>query len=208
MTVTVTYCADPTELYRHYAGQHEAQDAYIELDLRAEGLHASYNAEIGNAVPFSVHHGFERRYPIPTLTAEAANRVMEDIIPLATRVVEDWEQHWDGNNLVASLGDDARAAEEEIELLLGVDLDLQEAFDSSDLVQEWDIEGATNGDEVSEYDITSTTSDERLEEIADSITQDLAGVGESAVVVVDGLQEHLRRLRDELAEEDAEEEPV
>jgi transcriptional regulator with XRE-family HTH domain len=194
-TVRVVECTDPTELYRHYDRQSEAQPAYIELDLREGTLLADYNAEVGNAIPFSVFHGFERRYSIPVLHGDAANRVMEELVPLADRMLADWEEEWDGNNMVAVLGDDAKAAEEEIEMLLGV------SYDEDDLVAEWDVDGATNGHEAEEYGITGDTTDERLRDIKTQITKDLAECG-PGFPVCHGLLDYLRGLRDDLAEED------
>ncbi len=207
--VKIIRCTDPTALYRHYDGQSEAQDAYIELDLRQSSLLADYDSEVGNAVPFAVHYGFERRYSIPVLTGEAANRVMEEIAPMAARVLADWEEIWDGNNMVARLGTEAEAAETEIEEHLGLALGHgargfeHQGFGDGDVVTEWDIDGATNGCEVEEYGITAETSDERLDEIAAEITRDLAEIGESKVAVVHGLDEHLRILRADLAEQPA-----
>lgn len=205
MSVRIIECTQPTELYRHYDGQTEAQPAYIELDLREGTLLATWNAVVGNAMPSAVYHGFERRYSIPTLTADAANRVMEKLRPMAERILADWDEHWNGQAMVARLGDDAQAAEDEIEELLGLNLGYGDAenqgFDESDLVAEWDIDGAVNGEEAEEYGITADTSDERLAEITAEITRDLASCGESRVAVVHGLDAYLRGLRDELQEQ-------
>ncbi|MEU9761732.1 DUF1870 family protein [Streptomyces sp. NPDC047987] len=215
MSVRIIECTDPTGLYRHYDGQSEAQLAYIELDLREGTLLADYDSEIGNAIPFSVSYGFERRYGVPVLTAEAANRVMEEIRPFAERMLADWEEEWDGNNHVARLGEDAQAAEEEITERLGLNLGYgalggeTQGFDDIDIVQAWDIDGATNGQEVDDYDITADTTDARLDEIEAEITQGMAacvtraeGDTRTPVAVVHGLDEYLRNLRDELAEEE------
>ncbi|WP_225636728.1 hypothetical protein [Streptomyces solaniscabiei] len=207
--VKIIDCTDPTELYRHYDGQSEAQDAYIELDLHEGTLLADYDAEIGNAAPSSVRHGFERRYGIPVLTADAANRVMREIAQLANRILADWEEVWNGHNMVAQLGEDAQAAEAEIKEQLGLTLgygDLgvgNQGFGDGDVVAEWDINGATNGSEVEEYGITAETTDERLDEIEAEITRALAGVSESKVAVVHGLNEYLRDLRRDLAVQSA-----
>ncbi|MFF5893821.1 hypothetical protein ACFY72_34395 [Streptomyces globisporus] len=205
--VKIIRCSEPDELYRHFDGQSEPQGTYIELDLQQESLLADYDAEIGGGSPAAVHHGFERRYAIPVLIGEAANRVMEEIAPLAVRMLADWEEIWDGNNMVARLGEDARAAEAEIEEHLGLGYDGQrfehQGFSDSDLVGLWDIDGATNGYEAEEYGITAETSDERLDEIAAKITGDLAECGESTVAVVHGLDEYLRGLRAGLAEQSA-----
>jgi hypothetical protein len=200
--VKIIDCTDPTELYCHYDGQWEAQSAYIELDLREGTLLADYNSAIGNAVPFSVYHGFDRRFGIPVLTGEAANRVMQEIAPLAARILADWQEVWDerSGNLVAKLGTDAIAAKDEIEAKLGIRYPYEQPFDESDLVTEWDIDGATNGTEADDYSITADTSDERLKEIEQEILADLAGCDGSPVAVCHGLDAYLRGLRDELSQ--------
>ncbi|GHG33221.1 hypothetical protein GCM10018777_56690 [Streptomyces albogriseolus] len=208
MTISITPCTEPAELFRHYDGQSEPQPAYIELDTQAGTLLADYDAEIGNAVPASVWHGLERRYRIPILTADAANRVMQEIVPLAERIVAGTEAEWDGNNTVAVMNEDAKAAEEELEEYLGCNLgygalgERTQGFPESDLVGVWDIDGATNGCEVDEYGITADTTDARLEEIEQEILSALAGCNGSTVAVCHGLDDYLKGLRDELADED------
>ncbi|MCX4451625.1 hypothetical protein [Streptomyces sp. NBC_01789] len=194
-------CTSPTELFRHYDGQSEAQAAYIELDLRDGQLLADYNGEIGNGVPFSVYHGFQRRWSIPVLTADAANRIMREIAPLAARMLADWEEVWDGNNHIARLGEDALAADDEIDDLLGLRPPYRRPFEEADLVGQWDLDGATNGCEADEYSITATTSDKRLQEIEQEILQDLAGCGDSPVAVCDGLGAYLKDLREQAADD-------
>lgn len=117
-TVTIKRCDenDPFELYCSYDGQE--QDCMIELDLETGQLDASYNTEIGNAVPMHVWNGIVRRYRIPCLSSQGANRAMEAILPLAQRVVDGAEVVWDGNNWVSKLNDDASKAEYEIEWML------------------------------------------------------------------------------------------
>lgn len=207
--VRIIECTQDDELYAHYHGQTEPQSAYIELDTQEGSLHATYDSDIGGAIPFSVYHGLDRRYRIPVLTAEATNRVMQEIAPLADRIIAGTKAEWDGNNTVAVLNEDARAAEEELEAHLGLPTDsgdyrqeLNQGFDESDLVAVWDIDGATNGCEVADYDITADTTDNRLEEIEKEILSDLAACNGSSVAVCHGLDDYLRGLRDELADED------
>lgn len=215
MSVRIIECTSPTELYRHYDGETDAQGAYIELDLREGTLLADYNGQVGNAVPEAVFHGLERRYNIPTLTGEAANRVLRELAPLADRILADWDSEWNGQSTIAVLGDDALAAEEEIEKLLGLNLAPHEigsegqGFADVDIVAEWDVDGATNGLEAEEYDITGNTTDARLAEIAGQITSDMAECASASeddertpVAVVHGLDEYLTRLRDDLADEE------
>ncbi|MGW7318295.1 hypothetical protein [Streptomyces sp. NPDC054865] len=199
MSVQIIECTSPTELHRHYDQQSEAQPAYIELDLPRGTLSADYNAEIGNSVPFTVYHGQDRRYSIPVLTADAANRVMKELAPLADRILADWEEVWDGNNNVVRLGEDAQAAEDEIEAMLGTSHPYEQVFGDEDLIGQWDTSGALNGEEAQEYGITADTSDERLDEIEAEILKNLADCGDSPVAVCHGLDSHLRTLRADAA---------
>lgn len=202
--VTIRECTDPTELYRHYQGQSEPQSAYIALDLEDGRMWADYDAEVGNGVPESVFHGRDRRYGIPLLTAAAANDLMRELAPLAQRVVDGSDIEWDGNNRVARLNDDAQAAEAEIDARLGNGYDsgpVDAYFSPDQLIAVWDVAEALNGQEAGEYGITAGTSDERLDEIEKDILSSLTACGEAGVVVCTGLEEHLRRLRDQAAEE-------
>jgi hypothetical protein len=200
--LNIIECTSPTELFRQYDGQHEPQPAYIELDLVHGTLLADYNAEIGNAAPATVFHGLDRRYRIPVLTADAANRVMQQIAPLARRILADSEEEWDGNNTVARLGEDARAAEEEIENLLGLTYPHENPFDEDDLVMVWGIDSAVNGCEAEEYEITPSTTDERLEEIEREILADLATCNGGSVAICPGLSNYLKDLRDNATQEE------
>lgn len=202
MSVEIIKCAEQDELYRHYTGQSDAQPAYIELDLRRGTLLADYDGVIGSGVPAEVWHGFERRYNIPLLTADAANRVMQEIAPLADRILTDWKEHWDGNNMRARLGEDAVQAEEEIERLLS-DYEDDSQNGIADVVQEWDADSAVNGTEAQEYGITADTTNSRLDEIEEDIRKQLESVSdEGAVVVLNGVDTYLRQVRDDLADED------
>lgn len=194
--VKIIEVSEPAALYHRYPGQHEPQSAYVELDLRERTLSAGTDPEIGNAVPFSVYHGFERRYPIPALAADVANELMAELRPLAERICAGWEETWDGNNHVARLGEDAEAAEEEIRNRLGDPGDPNK-WDDSEEITVWGVDGATNGDEADEYGITAATTDERLEEVLEDIRSNLAEVSEGPVVLDREVWDYLVGLRDE-----------
>lgn len=200
MTELMIVPTGAAELHRHYPGQTEPQPAYLELCLRTGRLYADTDAEVRGARPFSVYYGFERRYPVPALTGAAADRLLEEIRPLAQRILNDWTEELDSqSNRVAVLGGDAQAAEEEIEAIVAR-YDDEHGIDPADLISVWDLDGATNGEEAAEYGITSGTTDERLDEIAALIRSDLAECDGSErtaeTVVVAGLEEYLRDLRD------------
>lgn len=146
------------------------------------------------------------------LTDVAANRVMAEIAGLASRILADSEEHWDGRNTVARLGEDAQAAEDEIRARLGSDsysnrwtppLEDQ-GFPAADLVGVWDLScGVLNGYETEEFGITAETTTERLAEIEAEILSGLAGCGDNPVAVCAGLAGHLEELRDEAKREAA-----
>lgn len=200
MSVTISHCLSSTELHRQYDGQNQPQPAYIELDVETGTLKASYDSVVGTASPASVRYGFERRYAIPILTGEAANALMEMLVPLADRVVADWEEHWDDSNTVVRLGEDALAAEQEMEELIRA-----ETADHPDdsMVAEWDLDGATNGHEAEMFKITAHTTNARLDEIETEILAGLTECGGGAVAVCDGLDRYLRDLRDAFREDQA-----
>lgn len=196
-TASIIACTSPTELFRQYDGQHEPQPAYIELDIRDGQMLADYDSEIGNAAPGNVRTGIVRRYPIPLLTGDAANRLMAELLPLAQRIVSDSEVEFDGNNWVAVLGDDAAAANDAIDARLtgGRFEEETQGFSDADIIGVWDLDGAVNGYEAEENDITADTTDDRLEEISAEIHQGIAGCGDNQVVVIPGLTEYLQGLR-------------
>lgn len=199
-SVDIIECSTPTELFKQYPDELAPQPVYIELDLRDGRMLAEHQGEIGGGVPIGVHHGFRRRYDIPTVTGEAANRLMHKLAPLADRVLADWHEHWDGSNHVPVLGEDASDAEEGIG-----DLTALEGFAERDVVACWELDGALNGEETAEYGITGNTNNERLQEIADDITDVLASnsLNSSGIAVCPGLTEYLEMLRDGLAREAA-----
>lgn len=135
MTISTIHITDQSELYRHYQGQTNSQDCYIEIDCKNEVLSASYDAEIGNAVPFSVYHGHDQRIGIPCLLPSVANEFLDKITPIVQRVVDGYHSHWDGNNMVAKFDTDATNALKEIEEMC---IDLCDNSDESTTVQEWD----------------------------------------------------------------------
>jgi hypothetical protein len=103
--------------YRHkYPQQQEHQRAFFALDEDSSEVYADWNGEIGNAIPFSVYHGRDRRYHFsPRLKISEVNKLGRSLLPLLERVRAGMSIEWDGNNARAFLDDDAIAAELEIE---------------------------------------------------------------------------------------------
>jgi hypothetical protein len=184
-TVEIRRLAEWDALHRHYQGQTEPQGCYIELDCQTGLLTATYNAEIGNAIPFSVYHGHDRRYHIPCITADAANELMEEIRPLAERVIAGYTSEWDGSNHRARFTTDAEQAEEEIERIIeGVDVETCGISDAD--ASEW----LTETDPA----ITAQTTDEEIATLAEQAEKDAAY---ERIVLIDA-DGYLTRLRDEM----------
>lgn len=106
--------------YRHtYQGQFQPQDAYFELLEGENEVYATWNGEIGNAVPFSVFHGRDRRYHFsPMLKVKEVNALGRQILPLLEIVRAGMSIEWDGNNYKGVLNESAQSAEWGIELLI------------------------------------------------------------------------------------------
>ncbi len=192
MEITIIKVEGKFDLYHQYPGQFEPQPTFIELDPEGTVVSARYNAEIGNAVPMAVYHGRIRRYSLPVpLKADAANELMEELMPLFERVCDGFETVWNGNNTVGKLTDDAIAAEEEIEKIT-------DAIDAeSSGIAYWDVADYLQD---ADLDITAETTDEELE--AKATEWEEYAEGEDVAINGDVL-EYLTEKRDEMKDEEA-----
>ena len=191
--ITISKLTDKNALHCQYQGQTSEQDCYIELDCRRAWLSAYYNAEIGNAVPFSAYHGHEQRFAIPCLTADVANALMEEIAPIAQRVVDGYEFDWDGNNHVAKFTDDAQAAIEEIAGIC--DAKIEDA-DEMDTVQAWDA--------ADYWDAVTYQRDENGKQAnADhAVTVKIQNIGTITAKTTDAEMAEMEKKMDAVADED------
>ena len=185
MDLTINKIESIDELYCHYDRQSSSQGCYVSLDCRNEVLTASYNAEIGNAVPFAVWHGHVQRWGIPLLTVDRCNELLQEIAPLAERVIAGYESIWDGNNNVARFDDDAREAINEIDHLTD-----ESRFDESN-VEEWDVEDWLQYADKP----TADTTDEELAEMVND-----AEPNEENIIIHGDIEEYLEKIRDEARE--------
>lgn len=200
--VQIRLVTETTELHCQYTGEFNPQPVYVELGLEDGILLASYDAIVGPGMPASVYHGIDRRWTIPAMTDDGANALLQEIAPLAQRVLDGSDVDWDGNNKVGRiLTDDAQAAYDAIgELCEALDSDSQGAL------QVWNMDTIGEGWTADEAGITATTTDAELDQIEKRLTEEFRdGMGLDAVVI-EGLDEDLRRLRDELIAEAAEDE--
>lgn len=199
-TIEIVYVESDTELHHRYRGQTSAQDCYVWLNCKTSKLGVMRGAEIGSAVPFAVHHGHTQRWSIPALKAKAANELLEEIAPLAARVVAGYSSEWDGSNNVAELSDDAEAAREEIDALCER---ITDRADESETVSVWEASSWYSGvgDRDQQRDalkITAETTDAELEEIE---TREDDTARSNGCDVIECHADYLRSLRDEAIEE-------
>jgi len=192
-TVTITE-VEGTELHQHYRGQTSPQTCYVSLNCETGALTASCSGEIGNGVPFHVYHGRTRRWRIPALTAEAANALLAEIVPLAETIMSGYSCEWDGHNHVGELDDDARDADEAIRDLCDRDWEGQ-------TIESWDARewfGPVGSDECQRkaLGITADTTDEELAAIVDREENN------ALPRIINGSEEYLRDLRDGAREDD------
>ncbi len=183
------------ELAHQYPGQNKPQDCYVDLDLKNETLTADWNGEIGNAVPMDVYHGHTRRYSIPCLVMDAANDLLDEIAPLAERVIAGYESWWNGNNHIAKLDDDAQAAEDEINKICN---ETYVSADENNTVRMWDAEEWLDNIKSD----TAGKTDEELEKMA----EEYEGEAESENIHLDSdVLDILKKWRDEQAKNDDDE---
>lgn len=103
-----------TPLYSKYASQNQPQPAFIELDCWGNGiLFADYSGEIGNAVPFYYWHGLAVRWYVPSeISGESLTAIFSDgdFLAACQRIIDGFEEHWDGSNHVGRYTEDAQEA--------------------------------------------------------------------------------------------------
>lgn len=199
MAITIKPVTETTELYCRYSGQSQPQRAYVEIDYSDGVILCSYNAEIGNAIPFDVHHGHRERWTIPALLPAAANELMADIAPLAERACAGYSSEWDGHNHVAKFSDDAESARDAIGSLVercnwdaADDDDTANVWDASDWYQCVSVDGI-----ASDLGITAETTDAELDAIID---RERAAAAADGVHEITDLDDYLYSARDNVRE--------
>jgi len=79
-------------LYCRFAGQYNEQPAYIEIDMESETICADYCGEVGNGLPSNVWEKRALRFRISNkITGETANNVMTEILPMAKKLLANYE---------------------------------------------------------------------------------------------------------------------
>ena len=173
-TISIIYPTGQAPLYKKYPNQTSEQDAYVELDCVNKTLAASYNSEIGNAVPFTVYHGHDQRFGCNAhLSESAVKSLLDECLPFAERIVQGYKSYWDGNNHRARFTDDAQTAIEEMN-------ELCSGNDSDETVEVWDVYDWLDG--VLGEIRNKIAAGESVDAIANYYTDDAAAAG----VVIEG----------------------
>ncbi len=187
------------ELHHHYPGQTQRQPCHVELDLRGDGkLTAEADPEIGGAYPMAVAHGLVLRWTIPCLRGDKANALLQQLAPLAQRVVDGSGEEWNGSNIVGKLDDDARAAADEIEAICdnidGDEIAVWNAEDWYAPLASAQLKGdARLADIGGDLGITAATTDKDLSALEDA--EEAKAIAEG-VDLIEGLGDYLVTLRD------------
>ncbi|GAA1596209.1 hypothetical protein [Streptomyces globosus] len=197
LRVTVRPLTRPDELHARFHGQSEAQPAYVELGLEDGILLASYSCEIGRGISAGVDRGIDRRWSIPVLTQDAGNRLLDDLAPLAQRVLDGSEIVWNGSNRVGRVvTENAQAAYDEITERCG---GIEDRDGNEDLLPVWPADSLGDLWDAEDAGITALTTDEELDRIEERLTEEFREGQGLEFVVIEGLDDYLKQLRDDLA---------
>lgn len=163
-------------LYHKYPQQTQAQPVEVELDCETGKLGIGVNGEIGNGVPFEVYHRRTLRWGTLPLKTEVANEMLEDLAPLAQKILDGYSTSWDGHNYVGEYTAEAQAAIEE----LGEQIDLVDHVEENQ-IRVWDANDwfAEQGwkSVAAELGVTPATTDEELSTIAAKVTEEAESSG-------------------------------
>jgi len=86
-----------------YPGRDYPQEAYLQLRMSAEPPHlcATFNGEIGNAVPSDVYHGYTLRFDFPSdALLKDVRAAIKKVAPMCAELAKGFDTEWDGNNMV------------------------------------------------------------------------------------------------------------
>lgn len=200
-TVKITHLTEPGELFRHYPGQTEPQPCVLVLDLEDGDLSADFNPRVGAGSTRDVHFGVKQWIPIPCLTAECANRLLEEVAPIAQRILDGATVDYHNGDKHGFLNDAAAAAFEEL-----AERCEAENFTPQETVGEWPVaDWFAEGDEstIDDLDITVDTTDEELAAKAAGEVESARTAGEAGynLLDLDNTIAYLTGLRDGLREE-------
>lgn len=120
-TLNIKFAASTAKrfpVYAKYEGQHQAQPAYLELDICDGSLTADYSGEIGNAVPVRVWNNLILRFSLmPETTAEEVARIIEENKETFQKILDGSKSEWNNSNWVGKFTDETKEIINEISQL-------------------------------------------------------------------------------------------
>ena len=180
---------DPRAFFCRYQGECNAQPVFLYLDLQDGELFVSTWESDESSFPAATFNGTLRRWKwsgVPT--PDQANDLMEEVAPLAQKMLDSSEVDFVEGNWVGTLGEEAQKAERAIEKALCAEWGRVCEMDPSEFF----------GD-LADLGITAETTDEEIEKVV--AEADYTG-DEGVVYVVEDAGEFLREARDEMKDEE------
>jgi hypothetical protein len=183
--------------YAHYPGQTSPQPVYVYLDCADGRMGIESNAAIGGGAPMEVYHGHVQRWTVQGgayISAQAAHELLDEIAPLAERVMAGYSSEWDGSNHRASFTADAQTAIDEIDRICSEwDGERDQVWDAGDWLQGVVSRADDGGWEIEGYGrIDAHTDDATLTDMAVEIGREAAQQG----ILLPDLDYYLDGLRD------------
>lgn len=188
ITIPHAHAADLLPVYWQHPRQSYPQPAFIYMSEEGRVWADYIEDPDGRTVTMDVHHRRTLRWSIPeSITGQALDELLETITPLLDRVHAGHSIEWDGHNNKGRLDDDAAAASEEIEGVIG-------AIPYADLQ---DISTAEGYDPtgIMVRHLHAEIDDEDVRTVAAQLQQQI--LADDGVYIID-IDDHLMRLRDRL----------
>lgn len=189
---------NPTALYHLPDGAAGPSPVFLTIDVDG-AVTCEYIIDTGS-LPASVYYGRARRYETPIMTTEYANRLLDDALPLAQRIVAGLVVDRDAtNNHVGWLDDDANAAQDELITLIDSYSDADPIAKISVFsAAEWFLDGWDEAIDATKMTADSTDAD--ISAMTEKIEQEVRRDCDQPTVVT-GLTGYLTGLRDDLREQ-------
>jgi hypothetical protein len=194
-TVTIIPVENHGDLHHQYPGQTSPQDVHVILNCDESTLTAGWDGIIGAGMPMNVYHRRTLRWRIPALTADAANALLDELLPQMETIVAGYSCEWDGNNHVGRYTDEAANAIEAVAGMLesrSFDGHVIEVWDAAD----WFGGVGSHDAQRRELGITAQTTDEDLAAIVEREETN------AEARIINRMEKHLTMLRDEAAEDE------
>jgi hypothetical protein len=140
-TITILQLEEKTDLFCFYPRESSPQTCFLKLDIRNGELTADYDPEIGvNHCTRAEQDRLILTWPIPCLTKEAGNQLLQETAPLANEILAGADIEWNGQNHVGTFTEAAAAA---IETVHGLIKPYQDSEEILSLVEvgDWYVDG-------------------------------------------------------------------